>query len=73
MKITSWHLSIGIGVLTCYLSWLLADMFWYECFICHGVTPTISENLFCLGVQVVPIIGMLFITAGLYGIFNSKI
>lgn len=70
MKITLWHLSIGFGILICYLSWLLVDTYWYKCFTCHGITPSLTDNLFCFGVYCTPSLGMIFIAIGLYGILN---
>lgn len=67
MKITTWHLSFGLGILICFLGWSLMNTFWYECFICHGIAPSLTQNLFCLGVQMVSLIGILLIALGLYG------
>ena len=70
MKVTSWHFSIVFGILLLFLSYQLANEFHYECFVVHGCSSTIEEILFCVSVQCVPLIGLLFLGLGVHGVFN---
>ncbi len=67
IKITGYHISIALGLLILYLSYLLITTFYDMCFICYGISPTVNENLFCFGILSVLMIGLIFITIGIFG------
>lgn len=68
MKITAYHISIGLGVLVVFLSSLLITNYFDLCFICHGIAPIFNELLFCCLIQISPLIGFGLLLLGFYGI-----
>jgi len=55
------------------ISLFICNIYYYDCFVCHGIAPSLSENLFCLGVQMFPVVAIVFIIGSLVGLVRNKL